>query len=174
MITIQKIFYIVFTITNITLAQIDYSSQIQPIFNEHCGNCHLGNSSGGLSLSSYDNLMEGSNNGAIVIPGDHASSIIYDRITRDNIDTGDMPPGNSQLSQTEIDLIAQWIDEGALFESAPILGDLNDDGIVNVLDIIIVTNIALGESSFNDAADINGDSIINILDIIQIINIIFS
>ena len=54
------------------MASIDYDSQIQPIFDANCGNCHLGNSSGGLSLDNYDNLM--SNN--VIVPGDHDSSIL--------------------------------------------------------------------------------------------------
>ena len=93
---------------------VDYESQIQPIFDSNCGNCHLGNSSGGLNLSNYENLMSTD----VVTPGDHTVSILYDRITRDNADTGDMPPGNSELSDEQIDLIAQWIDEGALPEES--------------------------------------------------------
>ena len=72
----------------------------------------------------------------VVTPGDHTSSILYDRIIRDNADAGDMPPGNAELSQVQIDLIAQWIDEGALpEESSDIVGctDSNaitcDDGV---------------------------------------------
>ena len=90
-------------------ASIDYNTEIQPIFNENCGNCHLGNSSGGLNLSNYANLISGD----IVVPGNHEDSELYDRITRSESEQGDMPPSGS-LSQFEIDLIAQWIDEGAL------------------------------------------------------------
>ena len=90
---------------------VDYETEIQPIFNNNCGNCHLGNSSGGLNLSNYDNLMS---SGA-VIPGNHQGSSLYDRITRPESAQGDMPPSGS-LSQSQIDLIAQWIDEGALEE----------------------------------------------------------
>ncbi len=97
---------------------VDYESEIQPIFENNCGNCHLSNSSGGLNLSSYENLMDGSDDGEVVIPGDHASSVLYDRITRENSEQGDMPPGNFELSQLDIDLIAQWIDEGALPEES--------------------------------------------------------
>ena len=93
---------------------VDYETEIQPIFNSNCGNCHLGNSSGGLNLSSYVNLMSND----VIEPGNHQDSELYDRITRDNADTGDMPPGNSELSQSEIDLIAFWIDEGAFSEEA--------------------------------------------------------
>ena len=108
-----------------TLFSVDYETEIQPIFDNNCGNCHLGNSSGGLNLSSYANLMSTD----VVIPGNHQSSILYDRITRPESAQGDMPPSGS-LSQNEIDLIAQWIDEGALpEESNDILGCMDPNAI---------------------------------------------
>jgi hypothetical protein len=57
--------------------------------------------------------MSGGNNGLVIAVGDHASSELYNRITLAESANGDMPPTGS-LSQTDIDLIAQWIDEGAL------------------------------------------------------------
>ena len=53
-----------------------------------------------------------------------------------------------------------------------IMGDLNDDGTLNVQDIIIMINIILGDE-YNEAADLSGDGIINILDVIQLVNLIF-
>jgi len=91
----------------ILMATIDYESQIQPIFNSKCVDCH-GNF-GGLDMSSYENLMNGGNSGDVVIPFDHFSSELWIRI-----DSGQMPPGNNDLTQNEVDLIAEWIDEGAL------------------------------------------------------------
>ena len=99
----------------LSLGQVDYNSEIQPIFTNNCGNCHLGSSSGGLNLSSYTNVMSGGNGGVVIIPYNHAASMIYDRITREESADGNMPP-NGSLSQSQIDLIAQWIDEGALEE----------------------------------------------------------
>ena len=55
--------------------------------------------------------------------------------------------------------------------------DLNNDGIINVVDIIAVINIILGEmpdSTQECAADVNSDGIINVVDIIAIINQIIS
>jgi len=52
-----------------------------------------------------------------------------------------------------------------------VLGDLNDDSVVNVQDIIIMVNIILGDE-YNEAADLSGDGIINILDVIQLVNLI--
>ena len=100
-------FLIIISLAVVVNAQVDYEAEIQPIFNSSCTNCH-GNS-GGLSLSSYSNLM--SNN--VIVAGDHAASELYNRITLPETAAGDMPPAGS-LSQSEIDLIAQWIGEGAL------------------------------------------------------------
>ena len=95
---------------NILLGQVDYQTEIQTIFNSNCGNCHLGNSSGGLNLSTYQNLMAGGNSGAVILPGNHANSYLWQKVNN-----GEMPPGNNpDLNTNEINLIAQWIDEGAL------------------------------------------------------------
>ena len=51
------------------------------------------------------------------------------------------------------------------------LGDLNEDSLVNVQDIIIMVNIILGDE-YNENADLSGDGIINILDVIQLVNLI--
>ena len=94
------------------LFSIDYQSEIQPIFNDNCTNCHgYPNQYGNLILFSYDDLIES----GTVVAGDALSSSLYDRITRDESENGDMPPAGS-LQQSDISLIAQWIDEGALFE----------------------------------------------------------
>ena len=57
-------------------------------------------------------------------------------------------------------------------------GDVNQDGIINILDIINIVNIILGNyspSTFEyQLADFNNDNDINILDIISIVNIILS
>tara|TARA_B110001454_G_scaffold43780_1_gene42824 strand:- start:102 stop:1109 length:1008 start_codon:yes stop_codon:yes gene_type:complete len=55
------------------------------------------------------------------------------------------------------------------------IGDVNQDSMINILDIVAVANGILDGSISGIAyylADINGDDLINILDIIQIVNII--
>ena len=54
-----------------------------------------------------------------------------------------------------------------------ILGDINNDGIINVLDVVIIVNIVLS-NEYNELADLNDDSIINVLDIVQLVNIILN
>ena len=55
---------------------------------------------------------------------------------------------------------------------ANVIGDLNADGIQNILDIVILVNLILSEDYSNPSGDINGDGIQNILDIVILINLI--
>ena len=54
------------------------------------------------------------------------------------------------------------------------LGDLNQDELLNILDIIIMVNIILGLENEQPLADMNDDGIVNILDVITLINAILS
>ena len=53
-------------------------------------------------------------------------------------------------------------------------GDLNNDNIINILDIVTVVNIVIDNLDVSDAqqcsGDVNNDSIINILDIVTLVN----
>ena len=55
-------------------------------------------------------------------------------------------------------------------------GDVNEDSIIDILDLVLIVNVILGQSNLSDtqtyAADMNLDGIINIQDIILIINLI--
>ncbi|MBC8256725.1 MAG: T9SS type A sorting domain-containing protein [Candidatus Marinimicrobia bacterium] len=103
------------SLLTLSLGQVDFNSDIQPILNAKCIQCH--GSSAGLSLSSYDNLMAGSYNGAVINPYDHSSSELWLRVY-----SGQMPPGNNDMTSAEVDLVAQWIDEGALEEPGSSMG----------------------------------------------------
>ena len=57
-----------------------------------------------------------------------------------------------------------------------ILGDINQDDIYNVLDVILTVNLVLSETAVSEcelyAADINQDGILNILDVLLVINLV--
>ena len=95
------------------VGQVDYNTQIQTIFNNSCTSCHQYGHNRGLNLTTYSTTMTGGNSGSTIVAGDHVNSELYNRITLPETANGDMPPTGS-LSQSNIDLIAQWIDEGAL------------------------------------------------------------
>ena len=157
-------------------AEVDYNSEIQPIFNSSCINCHSGSDAEeDLSLTSYNNVMNGGDSGDVVIPYNHANSLLWQYVN-----SSYMPPygsGSYPLTTDQINLIAQWIDEGALPESnESILGDVNDDGAVNVLDVVLLVNLILnnGDPDDNPQADVNGDEMLNVLDVVSLIAIILN
>ena len=51
-------------------------------------------------------------------------------------------------------------------------GDVNLDGIVNILDILMIANIILGTQDYVLESDVNQDDNVNIIDIITIVTII--
>ena len=63
-------------------------------------------------------------------------------------------------------------------ESCPALGDINDDGGWNVLDIVTLANCVLAgdcsELENSCAGELNGDGGYNVLDIVQLANCILS
>lgn len=114
-------------------ANINYSSEIQPIFDNHCISCHIngGGYFGDLDLSSYSEVIEGGDSGNTIIPFDSENSLLWQYINSNY-----MPPygsGIDLLTSSQIDLIAQWIDEGALLESNGIEGRWHLVGFENAI-----------------------------------------
>ena len=57
-------------------------------------------------------------------------------------------------------------------------GDVNDDNILNILDIVMMVNFVLGSQSPTgqqfDSSDMNDDNILNILDIVTLVNTVLN
>jgi len=51
-------------------------------------------------------------------------------------------------------------------------GDINLDGAINILDVIILVNMILGSEQMDNSGDLSGDGTINILDVILLVNLI--
>jgi mono/diheme cytochrome c family protein len=92
---------------------IDFRTQIQPIFSASCVKCHSGASAGGgLSLDSAAALARGGASGAAVTAGDPARSLLYQRITATDAQSR-MPMGGPALPAQSVALIRAWIEQGA-------------------------------------------------------------
>ena len=68
--------------------------------------------------------------------------------------------------------------EEALFDFAEVatfsaMGDINQDGLLSILDIILMINFVL-DGQYESSADINSDGYIDILDVVQLVSIILS
>jgi hypothetical protein len=67
--------------------------------------------------------------------------------------------------------------DGTYVEVTGIVGDLNSDDSLNILDIIVLINLILDDEIMDEdlqLADLNEDGMLNILDIIVLANIIIS
>jgi len=109
-------FLSLFIATTPLLAQVDYDSQIQTIFDARCTSCH-GAGQNGFNSSSYDAVMNSSSpsnryDGPYVIAGDADNSPLVDKIEA-NPQFGSRMPNVNGLPDEQIALIRQWIDEGA-------------------------------------------------------------
>ena len=107
----KKILYVA-SLYSTLFSQVSYNDQIQPIFNTNCTSCHVGGGAATLDLTSYNGVMSGGVSGLSIISGDRENSELYIRIILPEGTAGSMPP-NDPLSQEEIDLIGDWINEGA-------------------------------------------------------------
>jgi hypothetical protein len=62
----------------------------------------------GLLLGSYDELMAGSENGPVVVPGDTANSLFVELISNQK-----MPKRGPKLTPPQVQLITDWVNSGA-------------------------------------------------------------
>ena len=90
-------------------ATVSFSKDVLPLFQKNCTRCHGGGSPRqGLSLESYQAVMKGSNNGAVVVAGNPDKSPLYTLVK-----SGTMPFGGTKLADADIQKISDWIKAGA-------------------------------------------------------------
>ena len=53
-----------------------------------------------------------------------------------------------------------------------LMGDINSDGLVNVIDVVLLIGIILENTEYTNIADLNDDGTIDILDVVLMVNII--
>ena len=91
---------------------VDYDRQVHPILAARCLACHSQEKrSGGLSLATYQDVLDGGRSGAAVRPLRAGTSLLIQRIEGQTAPR--MPLGGTPLSESEIAVIRAWIDEGA-------------------------------------------------------------
>ncbi|MBL8808990.1 MAG: DUF1549 domain-containing protein [Planctomycetaceae bacterium] len=105
---------------------LHFETSVRPILKAHCWHCHGEDAElkGKLDARLVRVLIKGGESGPAIVSGDHASSLLYQRIA-----SGDMPPGEKKVSPEELQVIARWIDGGATTarpepENAPEVGSI--------------------------------------------------
>jgi len=88
------------------------------------------------------------------------------------IDAGTADPDGDGYPEIT-DYFGSAPDMGAFeFEGSSLSGDLNGDGLLNILDVVILVNIVLGYGDPLPSGDLNGDGVLNVLDVVVLVNII--
>ena len=89
---------------------VSFANDILPVIQSRCINCHGGNKiEEGLSMKTYTNLMAGSDNGPVIVPGDAAGSLLVELVSKQ-----EMPKRGPKLTPPQVQLIVDWVNQGAL------------------------------------------------------------
>jgi len=105
------------------------------------------------------------------------------------VDSGDHV--NEHLLTTDINITSFGLDQNnellfsgneSIYKFSPevetLMGDVNYDGAINILDVLQIISYILGNSEFSseqeNLSDLNSDGVINVLDVIQVVNIILN
>jgi len=92
--------------------RLDFHAQIVPIIERHCIRCHShGIKKGDLSLATADDLRAN----AYVIANDVDNSYLIEVVTSQNGQPPAMPHEGNPLAEEEVELLKQWIGEGAMW-----------------------------------------------------------
>jgi mono/diheme cytochrome c family protein len=92
------------------VSAVSFANDVFPILQSRCINCHGGNrTEEGLSLKTYAEIMKGSQNGLVISAGDANNSLLAELISDQK-----MPKRGPKLTPPQIQLIIDWINQGAL------------------------------------------------------------
>jgi len=86
---------------------LTYNDSIGPLFQARCGSCHGENGINGLNLLTYLTALQGSENGAVINPGDAQGSLLVQKQSA-------AQPHFGQLTPEELQLVMDWINAGAV------------------------------------------------------------
>jgi len=93
-----------------------FELKIRPLLVARCHACHGEKKShGNLRLTRREELLQGGDSGAVVVPGEPDASLLIEAIEQHG--ELKMPP-NGKLADAEIAAVKRWISEGALWPEA--------------------------------------------------------
>src|SRR5436190_13898408 len=97
-------------------AKVDFGRDIQPLLREHCVECHgPSQQMRGLRLDRRRDALPNrvGANGARIVPGDSATSVLFRRLT--GTQAGPQMPPTGALAEHKLKLVQAWIDQGAVW-----------------------------------------------------------
>jgi len=86
-----------------------FTADVAPVFAAQCVSCHGAETAeAGLRLDSYENVMKGSEYGAVIEAGDPVNTLLLDMIS-----AGEMPQEADALDEDIVEMVRDWIEAGA-------------------------------------------------------------
>ena len=97
------------------VAKVDFIKQVKPLLEGACTHCHGPKEhKGDLKMHTLDDMIKGGENGPGLVPGDLKKSSIYTSLLLAADDDDVMPPKKEgKLVKEQIEIIKQWIEQGA-------------------------------------------------------------
>jgi len=99
-----------------------YTEKVRPILVTNCAKCHMdAYHKGSLSLETRESTLKGGRDGAVIVPGDPANSLLVKLIRHEGPvdDPMPMPPHSPKISDGDIAVVEQWIKAGAVMPQDP-------------------------------------------------------
>ncbi len=91
-------------------ASVSFANDVEPLLSSRCVTCHGGDrTEKNLSLKSYADVMQGSENGPVVTAGNADQSPLAQMVINQK-----MPKRGPKLTPSETQIIVNWINQGAL------------------------------------------------------------
>ena len=102
---------------NASAGEVSFQRDVWPIFRRHCVGCHaLSKDKGGLRMDEAAALIKGGKTGPLFVPGNPGESLLISQVTGDS---PEMPQKEPPLSQFKVDVLREWIAQGARIDSVP-------------------------------------------------------
>ena len=98
--------------------QVSFKADVMPILQRHCMECHdavgSGTAASGFAVVSYNGVMQGTQYGPVVLPGDPDSSVLLQLVEGRADPSLTMPHGDREkLYAAEKDTLRTWVAQGA-------------------------------------------------------------
>lgn len=105
-------------VSGATSPQIDFDRQVRPILSDNCFTCHGPDEKHRMAGLHFDTKEGAFGKPGVIVPGDSAHSKMYLKISNPNVALRMPPPyANRKLTAAQIEIIKNWIDSGAKWET---------------------------------------------------------
>lgn len=145
----------------------NFHDNVLPVLRKNCFRCHDTKAKGGLVVSSREPLLRGGHSETpAIVPQQPENSELMQRVRSSENDYR-MPPTGSPLEAAEIAVLEQWIQQGAVWPSAPVTSaelqlapDISDAAFLRraYLDTVGVPPTHEQAASFLSAAEASDDT----------------